>query len=119
MSILANIPEDPNPLLVTIDFTQYVDGAKLSTLARNYFAVKGPELGVSTIEEYFATILLIKLKETLRAEAVQSVYNSQVKAAEELAASQAEAAQQIKITASEQLQAISQDIDAVALVKIE
>jgi hypothetical protein len=117
MAILDNVPEDPSPLVVTLDFNKYLDGAKLSSLARSYFASKGPKLGVSTMEDYFATLLLINLKQALETESVESVYNAQIKASEELAAAKVLEVDQIKVQAAEQLIQIKQDIEAVALVK--
>lgn len=65
MGLLDNIQPDADPLAVTLDFSQYEDGEKLSTLARDFFAERGADYGASTIEEYFASLLLARLKEAL------------------------------------------------------
>jgi hypothetical protein len=117
MAILDDIPNDPSPIKATLDFSQYVDGEKLSTLARNYFSAKGPELGANTIEEYFAQLLLLKLKETLAEEAVQQIYASSVEAAELLAKEQAAEAEAQKIIAAQLIEEKIAEIELVELVK--
>jgi hypothetical protein len=119
MGLLDDVLVDENPLVVTLDFSDYVDGAKLSTLARNYFAVKGPALGVSTMEDYFAELLLLKLKEALKEDAAKNIYESQVKAVEESARLLAVETEQLRLEASKQIQSVIGEIEAVALVPVE
>lgn len=64
MAFLDNIPPDPNPLIITLDFSKYVDGEKFSTLMRQLFTQVGqPTYGVNTYEEYVAQLLLKSMKE--------------------------------------------------------
>ena len=63
MALLDGVPDDPNPVSITISFDDYVDGAKLSTMFRAYFDQYKDELGVANHEEYVAYLLLRKLKD--------------------------------------------------------
>jgi len=101
MGLLDDITADPNPVEVTLSFNDYVDGEKLSTLARNYFATKAADVGATTIEEYFAELLLIKLKETLVEEAQEAKRLANETAQAEVEAKQAELAAVIEATLAE------------------
>ena len=116
MSIFDGIPDDPDPVVATIDFAEYVNGEKLSTLARSYFATHGPPLGAVDINDYFAKLLLIKLKETIAEE------NAATIAVEKANAQQAYAtAQQAAINALEAVKtatdAATAEVEAIELVK--
>ena len=63
MSNLDLIPEDNNPLVIIIDFSKYVSGAKYSTLMRMFSAEYISQLDdVEDMEDYVARILLDKMK---------------------------------------------------------
>jgi hypothetical protein len=106
MGILDNIPADPSPLSVVIDFNLYVDGAKLSTLARKYFTEKAAEMGAASMEEYFAKLLLIKLKETLIKETNDSLSAARV--------SGFAAVEELRATVLQQLDAAATEAEAIA-----
>lgn len=116
MALLDNVAKDADPIVAVLDFSQYVDGEKLSTLARQYFAAKGPGLGASTIEEYFAQLLLLNLKETLAKEAVEQITTS-VADAEAEAKSKLELAEAQKLASAELIQSKIIEIEQVELVK--
>ena len=108
MGLLDNVQTDPDPVSVVLSFTDYVDGEKLSTLARQYFASKGSDVGAETIEEYFAQLLLIKLKETLVIETRESADLAKKQVMEEMGAMsvQIEEADSAAMTAIEEIQGI-------------
>ena len=119
MGLLDNVESDKDPIVATIDFNKYVDGDKLSTLARSYYQSIGVGLGAASIEEYFAIVLLSKLKETLAQEALAQVYQVDLKAAEELAAAKAIELDQKKIEAAEIIIQKQTEIFSLALEKKE
>ena len=108
MGLLDNVPADPEPVLVKLDFSEYENGDKLSTLARQYFAQKAAGLGANTMEEYFAQLLLIQLKGTLAIETRDDseVTKKQVMEAMGAMSVQIEEADSAAMTAIEEIKSI-------------
>lgn len=80
MSILDTIEDDPSPLSVVIDFSEYALGAKLSTKAREYFEINKSKFGItgSTQEDYvlyFAHVLFDRMKDEMKVEAEEAAKN--------------------------------------------
>ena len=67
MSIVDNVPVDPNPLVVTIDLSEYSDGGKLSTLFKQFFETRKVELGLAdgAYADYILINMVTRLKQTL------------------------------------------------------
>ena len=70
MNLLDGVPEDSNPLSITIDFTEFENGAKFSTLFRTYFDRYKDTLGLSDgdYSAYVGQQLLIRLKDVIKGE---------------------------------------------------
>ena len=71
MSLLDNVPEDTNPLVITLDFNLFQDGAKYSTLFRANFDRFKVQLGLSDDDfaGYVASQLLERLKYIMKEDA--------------------------------------------------
>jgi len=116
MSIFDGIPDDPDPIVATIDFTEYVNGEKLSTLARSYFATHGPPLGAVDINDYFAKLILIKLKETIAEENKASAAAAQATAIAEFEAAQ-QAVMTTTLAVQESVETNNAEVESIELVK--
>lgn len=56
-----NVLEDESPLVVTVDFRQFENGAKMSTIFRTYF---NSDPVTITFEEFVFTLISEKIKAT-------------------------------------------------------
>ena len=75
MSVLDLVADDLNPISVTIDFSGYMLGAKLSTKAREYFALNKDKYNIvgrtdEDLAVYFAHILFDRMRVEMQTEAI-------------------------------------------------
>lgn len=70
MSILDNVVADSEPLVVTVDFGDYKDGGKLTSLFKLYFNKRQEKLGLEDgdYSGFVAEALLTSLKDVIAQE---------------------------------------------------
>ena len=74
MAFLDTVPTDPSPMVVTVDFSNYENGSKYSTLFRSYFAEYQEQLGLA--EGDYASYVALLLIDTLAAEVKKTMLAS-------------------------------------------
>jgi hypothetical protein len=113
MALLDDVAEDQNPVSVTLDFSQFENGAKYSTLVREFYAAKASDYGAANPKQFVAKILLEALKKYIVQKEADLVTAKNVEAQAALEATSNTFAQQIEslVSGKESKQQDVKDLD--------